>query len=144
MPAINHIDCPAVPVEEDWTLTCLPDSTPDGKLIHFALHGSQTGPDGKGWSTAQFVSSSRRVLIKPEDWHVAWTLGYLKATLPKGFTVTWRSYPLFTPVYAPQSASRHIRLVQGCTNTAHTLTPQPRSAGGKLGIGAFIIHAPPR
>ena len=144
MPAINHLDFPAVPVAEDWMLTCLPDSTPDGKLIHFSLCGSETGVDGEGWSTAQFVSSSRRALIKPEDWNVAWTLGYKKATLPKDFTVTWRTYPLFTPSYQPQSAGKRTRLVQGCTNTEHTLTLVPEFAGGKLGIGAFIVQAPPR
>jgi hypothetical protein len=143
MPAINHIAFQLAPLAEDWTLTCLPDSTPDGKKIHFDLRGSATGYDGDGWSTTPFVSRSRRVMIEPDDWRVAWTLGYMKAILPEAFGVTWRSYPLFTRVYGPQPAGTRTRLVQGCRNAEHTLTLLPEPAGGNVGIGAFVVCTPP-
>lgn len=90
MPAINNISFERPLLEEDWTLTCLPDSTPDGKKIHFRVEGSVTGPDGDGWNTERFVSPSGRVVIEPGDYQIAWTLGYRKAALPEGFQVTWR------------------------------------------------------
>ena len=143
MPAINHIASQVAPLAEEWMLTCLPDSTRDGKKIHFDLRGSATGYDGDGWSTTPFVSSSRRVMIEPDDWRVAWTLGYKKTELPDAFRVTWRSYPLFTRVYASQPAGARTRLVQGCRNAEHTLTIRPEPAGGNVGIGAFVVHTPP-
>ncbi|MFZ2643673.1 MAG: SGNH/GDSL hydrolase family protein [Verrucomicrobiia bacterium] len=141
MPAINNIAFEQPLVEEDWTLTCLPDSTPDGKKIHFKVQGSVTGEDGEGWNKERFVSRSRRVVIEPSDWQIGWTLGYKKATLPEGFKVTWRSYPLFARVYEPAPAGTRTLLVQGCTNRSHTLTLIPE--GGSLGIGSFVVHAPP-
>jgi hypothetical protein len=142
MPAINHIAFKQTPLEEDWTLTCLPDSTPDGKRIHFKVQGSVTGEDGEGGNMERFVSRSQRVIIEPTDWQIAWTLEYKKATLPEGFKVTWRAAPLFTRSYEPKPAGTRTRLVQGCTNQAHTLTLIPE--GGALGISAFVVHAPPK
>ncbi len=140
MPAINNISCEQPPLEEDWTLTCLADSTPDGKKIHFRVEGSLTGPDGEGWNTERFVSRSGRVVIEPGDYQIAWTLGYRKATLPEGFQVTWRSYPLLTSVYHPQPAAARTLLLQGCTNQAHTLTLTGQAR--QLGISHFVVHAP--
>ncbi len=140
MPAINNIAFEQPLSEEDWTLTSLPDSTPDGTKIHFQVQGSRTGEDGEGWSTERFVSHSQRVVIEPSNWQIAWTLGYRKATLPAGFKVTWRSYPLFARVYEPQPAGTRMLLVQGCANQLHTLTLVPD--GGALGIGQFVVHAP--
>jgi hypothetical protein len=140
MPAVNNIAFDKAPLEEEWTLTCLPDSTPDGKRIHYKVAGTVTGEDGEGLSTERFVSRSQRVIIEPSDWRVAWTLGYKKATLPEGFKVTWKSYPLFCRAYEPKPADARTVLVQGCASQAHTLTLVPE--GGALGIGAFVIHAP--
>lgn len=140
MPAVNNIAFEQPLVEEDWTLTCLPDSTPDGQKIHFRVQGSVTGEDGEGWSTERFVSRSQRAIIEPTDWRIAWTLMYRKATLPEGFQVTWRSYPLFAREYEPNPAGARTLLVQGCANQAHTLTLVP--AGGALGISGFVVHAP--
>ncbi|MDZ7619212.1 MAG: hypothetical protein U1E05_19615 [Patescibacteria group bacterium] len=140
MPAINHVGFEQPLVEEDWTLTCLPDSAPDGTKIHFRVEGSVTGADGEGWSTEPFVSRSGRVVIEPDDWRVAWTLGYRKATLPEGFKVTWRSYAMFTALYVPQPAEARALLMQGCANEPHTLTL--KAEGGSPGIRALILHSP--
>lgn len=140
MPAINHIDFAVPLLEEDWTLTCLPDSEPDGSRIHFRVSGSVTGEDGEGWSQESFVSRSQRVSIEPADWRIAWTLGYRHATLPAGFQVTWHSYPLFAATYEPQPTGGRTVLVQGCSNEAHTLTWTEN--GEDLGIDAFEVYAP--
>lgn len=94
MPAIKQVNFEVLPLEEEWTLTCLPDSTEDGKKIHFRVEGSKTGADGEGFSTEPFRSRSGRVVIDPADWHIAWCLGYRKITLPEGFQVKWKTYPL--------------------------------------------------
>lgn len=140
MPAVNNIAFEKAPVEEAWTLTCLSDSAPDGKKIHYKVRGSVTGEDGEGWSTEHFVSRSGRAIIEPSDWRVAWTLGYRKATLPDGFKVTWKSYPMFCRCYEPAPADARTLLVQGCSNGTHTLTLVPQ--GGALGVGAFVVHTP--
>ena len=141
MPAINNIAFNTPLLEEVWTLTCLPDSTPDGTKIHFKVVGSKTGEDGEGWNTERFVSKSGRVIIEPMDWRIPWTLSYKKATLPEGFQVTWQAYPQFTATYTPQATATRTVLMQGCSNTSHTLTLVPQ--GGSLGIREFVIHTPP-
>jgi len=140
MPAVNNIAFEKAPVEEEWTLTCLPDSTPDGTKIRYKVRGSVTGEDGEGWSTERFVSRSGRAIIEPSDWRVAWTLGYKKAALPEGFKVTWKAYPLYARAYEPKPAGARTLLMQGCSNARHTLTLIPE--GGALGLSAFVVHAP--
>ena len=140
MPAIKQISFEKAPMAEDWTLTCLSDSTPDAKKVHFNVTGSVTGDDGEGFSTEKFVSKSGRVVIDPADWHLNWSLGYKKLKLPQGFQVKWKSYPLFTAKYEPQPAGMETVLVQNCANTAHKLTL--KGAAGKTGIGGFRVYKP--
>ena len=140
MPAIKQVTFEKALLQEDWTLTCLPDSTPDGKKIHFKVTGSLTGDDGDGFSDARFVSKSGRVIINPVDWHLAWILGYVKLKLPAGFQVKWKSYPLFTAKYAPQPVRTETVLVQNCANVPHKLTI--KGLAKDLGIVAFRVHAP--
>ena len=123
-----------------WALTCLSDSTPDAKKVHFKVTGSATGDDGEGFSTAKFVSRSGRVVIDPADWHLVWSLGYKKLKLPAGFQVKWKTYPLFTARYEPQPAGTETVLVQNCANSAHKLTLNGSAA--KLGIHGFRVYAP--
>lgn len=130
------------------TITTIPVDAPavakgaDGSMtLSFTGNRVVAVSDGRGWNTNRFVSISQRAIIEPEDWRVAWTLGYRKATLPEGFQVKWRSYPMFTHSYEPKPAGTRTLLVQGCANQAHTLTIIPE--GDSPGIGAFIVHAPP-
>jgi hypothetical protein len=140
MPAVKQVRFERPPGVQKWTLSLLPDSTPDGKKLHFRVEGSVTGADGEGWSDQRFVSPSGQVVLEPSDWHVAWPLGYRKKTLPEGFQVKWSTYQTAAPHY--QSAPLHTQtvLVQGCANAGHLL----RIEGDieNLGIGSLIIHAP--
>jgi len=140
MPAIKQVRFETAPLAEDWTLTCLTDSTPDAQKIHFQVTGSLTGADGEGWSTERFVSRSGRVVIEPADWHLVWSLGYKKLTLPEGFQVKWKTYPLFTARYQPQPAGAETVLVQNCVPTTHKLTL--KGSADKLGIIGFRVDAP--
>jgi hypothetical protein len=142
MPAIKQITFEKAPVSEVWTLTCLSDSSPDGKKVHFKVVGSTTGEDGRGYSDQRFVSKSGRVVIDSADWHLAWCLMYKKLQLPHGFQVKWKTYPLFTASYEPQPAGSETVLVQNCTNAPHKLTLKGSAA--QLGIVAFRVYAPAR
>ncbi len=140
MPAIKQVRFETPPGAQKWTLSLLPDSTPDGKKLHFKVEGSVTGADGEGWSDQRFVSPSGRVVVEPSDWHVAWPLGYRKKTLPEGFQVKWSTYQTATPHYKAAPLHTQTVLVQGCANASHVL----RIEGDvdKLGIGSLIIHTP--
>ncbi len=142
MPAIKNVSFEKTPVAEDWVFTCLPDSTPDAKQVHFKVVGSVTGEDGEGTNEAKFVSKSGRVVIDPADWrdHLMWCLKYKKIELPAGFQVKWKTYPLFTAKYEPQPAGTETMLVQNCANGEHKLTLKGPAA--KLGITAFRVYAP--
>lgn len=140
MPAIKQIAFEKPLLQEDWTLTCLPDSSADGKKIHFKVSGSFSGEDGEGFSDTRFTSKSGRVVIDPADWHLAWILGYAKVSLPDGFEVKWKSYPLFRATYEAQPAGTETVLVQNCANGAHTLTL--KGSAKDLGISAFRVYAP--
>ncbi|MEM7386354.1 MAG: SGNH/GDSL hydrolase family protein, partial [Verrucomicrobiota bacterium] len=96
MPAIKQVGFEKTPVEEAWTLTCLPGSAADGTRIRFRVDGSVTGLDGEGFSDRRFVSRSGRVVIEPQDWHLEWCLGYRKMKLPDLFKIRWKTYPLFS------------------------------------------------
>ena len=140
MPAIKQVSFENTPVTEGWTLTCLPDSTPDAKRVHFRVDGSITGEDGEGLSDERFVSRSGRVVIDPADWHLAWCLSYKKLQLRDGFQIKWKTYPLFTARYEPQPAGTETVLVQNCANGKHQLTL--RGSAGRAGIAAFRVYAP--
>lgn len=140
MPAIKQVSFEKAPLAEDWTLTCRSDSTPDAKKIHFQVTGSLTGADGEGFSTERFVSQSGRVVIEPADWHLVWSLGYKKLTLPEGFQVKWKTYPLFAAKYEPQPADAETVLVQNCSPTSHKLTV--KGSADRLGITGFRVYAP--
>lgn len=142
MPALKHIGFEKPLLEEDWKLVCQPDSSKDGKFLHYKVTGSKTGDDGEGTTMMdRFVSVSGRVIIERRDWHVAWPLSYTKHELPENFTVTWKTYPLFTTPYAPQPAGTRTLLIQGCSNGGHALTFKGATAE-ELGIGALQVNCP--
>jgi hypothetical protein len=140
MPAIKQVSFEKTPVTEEWTLTCLPDSTPDATRVHFRVAGSITGEDGEGWSDERFVSRSGRVVIDPADWHLAWCLAYRKLQLPEGFQIKWKTYPLLTARFEPQPAGAETVLVQNCANEKHQLIL--RGSAARAGITAFRVYAP--
>ncbi len=142
MPAINNIAFTKPLAEENWTLTCLPDSATNGSPVHFKVEGSVTGFSGEGWSTNRFVSPTGRVIIEPSDWRLPWALGYVKMALPADFRVTWKTYPLFATTFTPQIQGRTTRLIQGCSNTRHVLTLVPSQPAAPLGIRGFWVYRP--
>ena len=75
---------------------------------------------------------------------MAFPLKYRKMTLPKGFTVRWKTYPMFTESFAPGPKGTETVLVQGVANAEHSLTIKREAGADKLGIGKFKVHCPRR
>ena len=103
---------------EDWTLTCLPDSTPDAQAD--PLHGDrlQTGPDGEGFSDAAISFPARPSGHRSGRLASGLEPGLEELRLPAGFQVKWKTYPLFTANFEPQAAGAESVLVQNCANTS--------------------------
>ncbi len=142
MPCIRRVEIGENPVAESWTLTCLDDSTPDGKKIHFKLTGSVTGDDGEGWNNEDFVSKSGRIKIAKRDWAVAGTLRIARKTLKKDFQITWETYPMFKSRFSPGTAGTETVLIQGIENAKHTLTLIPEAGGADLGLTKLRSYCP--
>ncbi len=150
-PAIRHVDFKTAPVEEEWTLTCLEGSDPNGKFVRFRVDGSVTGFDGEGWSTNDFTSVSGRVVIPADDWGWPWQIGYennrrKRANRPAvsvtpGLKLSWKTRPLHASPFGVLCADERRTLVQGCANAAHVLSVIPAS-GTKIGFRKFIAYRP--
>jgi hypothetical protein len=89
-PVLLRVSSKAPLVAEEWSLK-IDQTSPDGKVCHFTLHGSVTGEDGEGSSTNRFISKSGRVVIEPDDWNVAYSVAVFKRALPGNHTATWRA-----------------------------------------------------
>ena len=148
MPMVNRVESRALPVAETWTLTFLSGGTmgfPTNDVppvIPYAVCGSVTGPDGTGWNTNDFTSSSGRVAIRAKDF-AAWQFKMFKKEPKPGFSVTWESRLLGTDALVPTAEGVRTVLAQGCTNGTHELT-LTSAAGGSSGVAALIVHEPPR
>lgn len=142
MPAIKRV-APGVDVlEEDWTLTCLEDSTPDGKKIHFRLEGSVTGVDGEGYSTEDFVSNSGRIRIEARDWHMTFPLRYKKITLPENFQIRWSTYPLCTETVTINPDDQAVVLYQSTDLSQKTISIVPDADKGQQALEKMFLYLP--
>jgi hypothetical protein len=109
-------------VAEDWSIK-IHQVSADGKLCHFSLRGSVTGDDGEGYSTNRFVSKSGRIVIDPEDWNLAYSVGVFKRPLPDNYTATWRAVLRGTDNAEPPEAAPGT---EACVTVAQGLSPSPR------------------
>lgn len=150
MPAICHVDLGVKPVNEDWVLTFIEGTSPDGQTLHYKVRGSKTGDDGEGWSTNDFTSASGRIKIAKRDWRLPWCVKYTNDQLKKsgkpalellGRELRWAVKPTYDWPYPKKDAGERIVLAQGCANGPHVLRIVPKP-GASLGIAKFIVHKP--
>jgi len=125
-PAVMRIGSETALVPEDWTLRIF-EASDDMKDFKFEVTGSVTGPDGTGTSTEKFVSNSKRVIIDPDDWHIARARDMTKKPMPEGFTVTWKAVPQSMDQYnAPRVMTNVVEtattVAQGFPSGTHRLT----------------------
>ncbi len=62
----------------------------EGEAFYFALHGSVTGDDGEGITSAPFVSPSGRVVLEPSDWDIAYAFELMGRPVPDEFVIELR------------------------------------------------------
>ena len=66
-PAVRRITLSHDHTAEDWTAT-ITNISPDQKLVDFTVRASATGEEGRGSSSATFVSRSGHLRIEGDDW----------------------------------------------------------------------------
>jgi hypothetical protein len=102
--------------------------------------GNKTGADGEGYSNKEFVSNSGRVVIQPQDWHLAWCLSHKKMDLPENFKITWKAYPTFASKYSAKENFKETLLIQNCSNEEHVLNFSGNIR--EFGIDSFKVYTP--
>lgn len=153
MPAIVHVDLGDKPLQEDWVLTFIEGTNPDGQVLHYKVRGSKTGEDGEGWSTNDFTSVSGRIKIAKRDWRMPWCVKTTNDQLKKagkpeldilhGRELRWAVKPTYDWPYPKKAAGGQVVLAQGCANGQHVLRILPKP-GVSLGIAKFFVHKPSR
>lgn len=148
-PGILRVTFEEKPLVEDWTAR-VTSYDPATKVFQFEVIGSKTGPDGTGSSDSDFVSNSKRVVIKAHvrppgvgeqsDWR-------MQGNIPVGFEVKWKCIPMFVDCYEPPAVTDPTRehaetVAQGFPNGDHTLTLKLRGEGPP-GIHAIRVYSPP-
>lgn len=145
-PAVNRVTWQKPLLVEDWTvrITRINDAADE---FEFTVAGSKTGPDGTGNAKERFVSASGRVVIDPEDWHMARSRAFTKQPVPAGFEIRWKVVEKCVDTYEPPKVddpSREVltTLAQGIPNAAHTLE-LVADGPGVPPIRAIRVYRPP-
>lgn len=144
-PVVTRLTWEAAPRVEDWKMEVKRD-TANPKVFRFKLTGSLTGADGEGWSDKDFVSNSRRILIKAENWDVDFAMSTLAGLkpVPDAFTVSWKVVPNFvdefvSPGIKDKAVEGVVTLAQGLKNGPHTLEI---SGSPETPISAIRVYKP--
>ena len=141
MPAVNRVQWKVCPVAEDWTLTYLEGSDPDGAPILFEAEGSVSGKCGRGSTAEDFLASNGRVFIEKGDFGSRQYRQFRKK-VKVGQTVKWSARPQFALPCKADKAGQRLVLVQGCTVGRHVLRIVPEGGKG-VAFASFTVHCPP-
>ena len=152
MPGIKRVSSQALRVPEDWTIR-VTSYDPAAKTFEFEVVGSKTGPDGKGSSDKNFVSTSGRVVLEADvripllQPDTDWCMPGKDGAIPVGYEIKWSCVPLFVETYEPPPIADRAReypttLVQGLANGKHTLELAAED-GATAPIQALRVYRPP-
>lgn len=130
--------------EEEWACQILTINQAQDNFT-FKVTGSATGIDGSGSSLQDFVSSSGRVIISKDDWHIKRTHDVTGYTVQPGYTFYWKTYPMAQNKVVPSAnqmpaTENIIPLYQGIANTKHVLMLIRR--GNRFPIQALRVYRP--
>jgi hypothetical protein len=150
LPAMITVKHEAPWVEEEWTCT-FTEASPPFEDFSFVVSGSKTGQDGVGKGSEDFVSRSRRVIIKKGDagaggdWHLARSYQVLKTVVKPGDSVKWKTYSISRDLYIPErnrnnSTENSTTLFQGIPNKNHVLII--KSKGRVFPIKEIRVYKP--
>jgi hypothetical protein len=137
-------------ITEEWTCT-FKEVSPPFEDFSFEISGSKTGKDGTGRASEDFVSRSKRVIIKKGDadsggdWHLNRSYKVLKTVVKTGDRVKWKTYSISSDVYIPKrnpdtSAENITTLFQGIPNQDHVLTIT--GTGNGISIKEIRVYKP--
>jgi hypothetical protein len=150
LPAMIRIHHEAPWITEEWT--CIfKEVSPPFTDFGFEIRGSKTGKDGMGRANQDFVSKSKRVIIKKGDvetggdWHLNRSYKVLKTIVKTGDLVKWKTYSISTDLYTPKrnpdaSAENTTILFQGIPNQDHVLTI--KGSGKGIPIKEIRVYKP--
>ena len=138
-------------VNEEWTCIFKEAEEPYSDFS-FSISGSVTGYDGTGKASLDFISDSKKIIIKAGDaeeggdWHLKRSFKVLKTRVNPGDTIQWMTYSVCTDLYIPgqmtqQSVENVTTLFQGVENTRHTLQII-RSGESKPPIKEIRVYRP--
>jgi hypothetical protein len=146
-PGVLRVTFQQRPLIEDWTVR-VTDFDEASKIFRFAVVGSETGPDGTGVSSEDFVSDSVviRAHVKPPgvpeqtDWR-------MQGVIPVGYEVRWKTIGMFQDRYQPPATADTTRehtatVAQGFPNGQHTLRLVCESESTPA-IRAIRVYCPP-
>ncbi len=150
LPAMIRIEHQTPWIKEEWTCTFKGVSPPFNDFT-FEINGSKTGKDGVGRASHDFISKSKRDIIKKGDagaggdWHLNRSFQVLKTIVKPGDMVKWKTYSISTDSYSPKrnedtSNENITTLFQGIPNKNHVLTI--RSTGKGFPIKEIRVYKP--
>lgn len=125
-------------IPQQWTIEMTSDTG------DYQLTGSETGEDGKGNSSIDFVSKSGQIMIPTDLWRRRLNPDGSHSNR-SGDTFTWEVQRTTAPTInlkADTPGVIAIPLVQNTTNAPHTVTLKPR-VGAKLRVKAYHTFRPP-
>jgi hypothetical protein len=150
LPAMIQISRQTPWVNEEWTCT-FTDVTPPFTDFTFEIRGSITGNDGVGRASEDFISKSKRVIIKKGDadeggdWHLSRSYQVLKTMVQNGDSVKWKTYSLGTDLYKfeknqDKTIEKVTTLFQGIPNGDHVLTI--KCTGSAIPLKEIRVYKP--
>ena len=143
-PPILRVQAEKTRVVEDWVLT-VTDMSPDRTWFKYKVEGSVTGADGEGDTRSRFVSKSGRVVLDPDDFHLAFSLALSRDPAATRVECRWSVVPLFRDEFVvPERRNPFgetvVTVAQGLPNGRHMLEI---SGSPETPIAAIRVYRPP-
>lgn len=150
LPAMIRIEHLTPWLNEEWTCA-FKDVSPPFNDFTFEISGSKTGKDGVGRASQDFISKSKRVVIRKGDaesggdWHLNRSYKVLKTIVKPGEMVKWKTFSISVDSYSSKmdehAPNENITtLFQGIPNKNHVLTI--RSTGKGFPIKEIRVYKP--
>jgi hypothetical protein len=151
LPAMIEIEHQTPWIAEEW-ICKFTEATAPYEDFSFEISGSVTGKDGSGKGSEDFISDSKRVIIKKGDaeqggdWHLNRSWKVMKTAVNAGDDVKWKTYTISSDTLKFYSDSNpksedDQTLFQGVPNSLHTLTLIPELKQ-KLPAIEFRVYRP--
>ena len=125
LPAMIHIEHEVPWLVEEWTCR-FSNLTAPYNDFSFSISGSKTGNDGTGAASQDFISNSKRVIIKKGDanqggdWHLKRSYEVLKSKVNESDEIKWKTYTISADKIL-LNPGKEVTLFQGIPNGKHLL-----------------------